>query len=213
MIFDAIREGDADKVRALLAARPELALSRTPEGASTVLWSIYTRHPDLAPLLLDGRAPDFFEACALGDAARVAELVAADASLANQYSGDGFTGLGFAAFFGHEEVARALLTMGANAHLAARNTLGVSPLHSACASRSVNVVKLLLDHGADPNAAEGNGMTPLHTAAGGGNREIVDMLLAAGADKTRRATDGSTAADVARAHGHAEIGGELDHGA
>lgn len=212
MIFDAIRQGDAEKVRALLAAKPELALSRTPEGASTVLWSVYTRHADLAPLLLAGRDPDFFEACALGDAARVTELVAADRDLANEYSGDGFTGLGFAAFFGHEEVARALLAMGSNAQLAARNTLGVSPLHSACASRSPGVVKLLLGHGADPNAVEASGITPLHTAAGGGNREIVELLLAAGADKTLRSNDGSTAADVARAHGHPEIGGELDHG-
>ena len=213
MIFDAIRQGDAEQVRALLAAKPELALSRTPEGASTVLWSIYTRHADLAPLLLAGRAPDFFEACALGDAARVSELVAADRELANQYSGDGFTGLGFAAFFGHEEVARALLAMGANAQLAARNALGVSPLHPACASRSAGVVKLLLDHGADPNAVEGNGMTPLHTAAGAGDREIIAILLAAGADHSLRSNDGSTAADVARKFNQPEIGGELDHGA
>jgi len=211
MIFDAIRQGDTEQVRALLAGNPELALSRTPEGASTVLWAIYTRNADMAPLLLCGRAPDFFEACALGDAPRVAELVAADRDLANAYSADGFTGLGFAAFFGHEEVARALLTMGANARLAARNALGVSPLHSACASRSVGVVKLLLEHGADPNAVEGNGLTPLHTAAGNGNREIVTMLLEAGADRALRSSDGSTAADVARAHGQPEIGGELDH--
>ena len=210
MIFDAIQQGDTEQVRALLAAKPELALSRTPEGASTVLWSVYTRHPDLAPLLLAGRDPDFFEACALGEATHVAELVAANRELANEYSGDGFTGLGFAAFFGHEEVSRVLLTMGANATLAARNTLGVSPLHSACASRNVGIVKLLLEHGADPNAVEGNGMTPLHTAAGGGNREIVALLLAAGADRGLRAKDGSTAADVARAHSQPEIGGELD---
>src|SRR3954452_22613222 len=127
MLFDAIRQGDADQVRALLASDPGLADSRTPEGATAVLWAVYTRHADLAPLLLAGRSPDFFEACALGDAARVSELVSADRELANQYSGDGFTGLGFAAFFGHEEVARALLNAGANAQLAARNALGVSP--------------------------------------------------------------------------------------
>ena len=210
MIFDAIRQGDAEQVRALLAAKPELALSCTAEGASTVLWSIYTRHPELAPLLLADRAPDFFEACALGDKARVSELVAADRELANQYSDDGFTGLGFAAFFGHEEVARTLLSAGANASLAARNALGVSPLHSACSSRSVGVVKLLLEHGADPNAVEGNGMTPLHTAAGGGSREIVGMLLSAGADRAARSNDGSSAADVARKFNQPEIAAELD---
>src|ERR1035441_3029113 len=66
MIFDAIRQGDAEQIRSLLAADPALANSRTPEGASTVLWAVYTRHPELAPLLLGRRPPDFFEACALG---------------------------------------------------------------------------------------------------------------------------------------------------
>ncbi|MEO8595321.1 MAG: ankyrin repeat domain-containing protein [Candidatus Solibacter sp.] len=210
MIFDAIRKGNADDVRALLAARPDLALARTAEGASTVLWAVYTQHADLAPLLLEGRAPDFFEACALGATDRVQELVNADPALANQHSGDGFTGLGFAAFFGHEAVARALLAAGADPNLAAANALGVSPLHSACASRSMGLVELLLANGADPNAVEGAGLTPLHTAAGGGNREIVDLLLKAGADRTRRANDGSTPADTARKFVHPDLTAELD---
>src|SRR3954454_22137420 len=99
MLFDAIRQGDAEQVRALLATDPALSESRTPEGATPVLWAVYTRHADLAPLLLAGRAPDFFEACALGDSTRAAELLKADPGLANRHSGDGFTGLGFAAFF------------------------------------------------------------------------------------------------------------------
>src|SRR4051794_15852265 len=104
MLFDAIRQGDAGQVRALLAADPALADSRTPEGATPVLWAVYTRHSDLAPLLLAGRPADFFEACALGDSARAAELLAADPSLANRHSADGFTGLGYAAFFSHPEL-------------------------------------------------------------------------------------------------------------
>ena len=74
MIFDWIRQGDAERIRTLLAADPALANSRTPEGASTVLWAVYTRHPELAPLLLGSRPPDFFEACALGADARIVEL-------------------------------------------------------------------------------------------------------------------------------------------
>src|ERR1022692_4201604 len=108
MIFDAIRQGDANQVRALLAADPALAGSRTPEGASTVLWAIYTHHPELVPLLLDNRPPDFFEACALGDTARATEFLSADRQLVGQYSGDGFTALGLASFVGHPEVAQLL---------------------------------------------------------------------------------------------------------
>src|SRR5882672_6940571 len=65
MLLDAIRSGDADQVRSLLAADASLYGTKTPEGASAVLWSVYTRHADLAPLLLGEREPDFFEACAL----------------------------------------------------------------------------------------------------------------------------------------------------
>ena len=86
MLLDAIRNGDADEVRALLAADPALAETRTAEGASLVMWAIYTRHADLAPLLLGGREPDFFEACALGNAARAGELASADPSLRNAHS-------------------------------------------------------------------------------------------------------------------------------
>src|SRR3954453_20680250 len=114
MLFDLIRQGDAEQVRALLANDPALADSRTPEGATPVLWAVYTRHPELAPLLLAGRQPDFFEACALGDTARAAELLARDPDLANQHSGDGFTGLGYACFFAHTDLARRLLEGGAD---------------------------------------------------------------------------------------------------
>jgi ankyrin repeat protein len=209
MLFDAIRQGDADQVRSLLAADPGLIRSRTPEGATPVLWAVYTRHADLAPLLLAGRSPDFFEACALGDMPRAQELLAADPSLANQHSGDGFTGLGFACFFGHGDLVRHLLDHGADPNLAASNALGVAPLHSAVTTGSKATVQLLLDRGGNPNAVEANDMTPLHTAAGHGSRVLIDLLISAGADQMCRAKDGRTPADVARDYGHPGVAGEL----
>ena len=201
MLLDAIRNGNAEAVRALLAADPSLAATRTPEGASAVLWAVYTRHPDLVPLLLGSREPDFFEACALGRAARAADLLAADPALANLAAPDGFTGLGLACFFRHPEVARILLDRGADPSLASTNALHLSPLHSAVASDSFELVDLLLERGADPNAREASGSTPLHSAAGHGNRAVIERLLAAGADKDARTNDGKTPADVARQYG------------
>jgi uncharacterized protein len=209
MLFDAIRQGDADQVRALLATDPALADSRSPQGATPVLWAVYTRHTELAPLLLAGRPADFFEACALGDSARASELVSADPALANQHSGDGFTGLGYACFFAHADLARLLLDAGADVNLAARNALAVAPLHSAVATDIAALVGLLLARGANPNVQEGGGMTPLHTAAGHGNREIIGMLRGAGAT-TIRANDGRTPADIARHYGHADVAAELE---
>ena len=69
-IFDAIRQGDAEQVRELLAADPALGEARNAQGATPLLWAVYTRHAELAPLLLSGRQADFFEACALGDTLR-----------------------------------------------------------------------------------------------------------------------------------------------
>jgi uncharacterized protein len=210
MIFDAIRQGDAGQVSALLAADPALAGARTPEGAGTVLWAVYTRHAELAPLLLGGRPPDFFEACALGEPARVAELLSADRRLVEEYSADGFTALGFAAFFGHSEVASLLLDAGADPRRPSRNALAVTPLHSAVSAGHQLLAAILLRHGADPNAVESNGMTPLHTAAGTGNREMLASLLTAGADRAAKSHDGRTPADIARQYAHPEIAAELD---
>src|SRR4030088_429790 len=162
MLFDSIRSGNAGEGGALLAADPELANSRTPEGATPVLWAIYTGHAELAPLLLGSRAPDFFEGCALGRTKRVSELLAADASIINSHSADGFTGLGFACFFRHLDTAKLLLDGGADPGLASSNSLKVAPLHSAVAADILELVDLLLAHGADPNPCEGSGSTPLH---------------------------------------------------
>ncbi len=147
---------------------------------------------------------------ALGDSARVEAHLAADPTLANQHSADGFTGLGYACFFAHLDLARLLLDAGADPNLAARNALAVSPLHSAVATDRLPLVELLLSHGALPNPEEGSGMTPLHTAAGHGNREIIARLLAAGAHPAHPARDGRTPADIARHYNHPEIAAELE---
>ncbi|KFM23359.1 Acyl-CoA-binding domain-containing protein 6 [Auxenochlorella protothecoides] len=58
-------------------------------------------------------------------------------------------------------------------------------------------LKLLLDHGANVNAGDGEGLTPLHYAALASKREAYQALLAAGADEAARSRDGETAQDLA----------------
>jgi ankyrin repeat protein/catechol 2,3-dioxygenase-like lactoylglutathione lyase family enzyme len=56
-------------------------------------------------------------------------------------------------------------------------------LHTAAQAGHVDAVKLLLQHGADPNAREaGDNTYPIHWAAAGGHLEIVRALLDAGGD-------------------------------
>lgn len=209
-LFDAIRQGDAAAVRTLVAADPQLANARNKDGATPALWAAYTRHPELAELVLSGRQPDFWEACALGRQVRAAELVAHDPKLTDGYSGDGFTALGLAVFFGHEEMARTLVDAGADVNRPSRNAIHVAPLHSAVESGNAALLDLLLSHGARPDPVEFLEATPLHSAAARGNRDMVQKLLAAGADPHRKTKDGKTPAALARQYGHAALAAELE---
>ena len=86
-------------------------------------------------------------------------------------------------------------------NLVARNaTIDVTPLHSAAAGGHSAIVKLLLEHGADPNASQDGGFTPLHSAAGNGDGESVEALLEAGADPSLANDDGKTPAHLAGDH-------------
>lgn len=201
-LFDAIRKGDAALVRALMVHDPSLAAARNADGATPALWASYTRHPELAATVLAGRLPDFFEACALGDRERASALLASDTKLVDAYSADGFTPLGLAVFFGHEEIARQLVAAGADVNRPSRNAIRVAPLHSAVESGSLTLLNLLLEHGARPDPVEFLEATPLHSAAARGSREMVERLIAAGADPRRKTTEGKTAADLARQYGH-----------
>lgn len=207
--FDAIRKGDTTMVRTLLASDSTLAGARNADGATPALWAAYTRHPELAATVLAGREPDFFEACALGNRERASALLARDPKLVDGYSGDGFTALGLAVFFGHEELARLLVAAGADVNRPSRNAIRVAPLHSAVESGSLALVNLLLDNGAHPDAVEFLEATPLHSAAARGSREMVERLLAAGADPRRKTKEGKRAADVAHQYGHEELAARL----
>lgn len=60
--------------------------------------------------------------------------------------------------------------------------LSGTPLVDAARRGEVELVRSMLDDGADVNAAQGDGMTALHASAEGGHVEIARLLIAAGAD-------------------------------
>jgi uncharacterized protein len=205
-IFEAIAEGDLDRVRKLLAEDATLAGARDAQGLSAVTQARYHGHDDIVDALIDaGPELDVFEAAAVGRIERVRQLVEIDPALASAFSPDGFTPLHLAAFFGYPDIARLVVEHGADTQAVARNPMQVMPLHSAAAARQLEIAKLLVDRGADVNASQERGFTPLHEAAQNGDVELTRLLLGRGADPDQVAEDGRGAADFAAARGHEEV--------
>lgn len=205
----AVKKGERDTVERMLAADPTLVRARDETGLSAIVLAHYYGKADVAKVLL-AQMPtlDIFEATTAGDIERVRELLASDNKLANAWSKDGFFPLGLAAFFKRPAIAKLLLASGADARMASKPA-AFTPLHSAVADDSSStdvddLVKMLLDSGADPNAKSASGGTPLHTAGFTGNVTVVRMLLEAGADANATDGKGFTPLDHAREKGHSE---------
>jgi ankyrin repeat protein len=120
---------------------------------------------------------------------------------------DGMTALHWAAHLDDLELAKLLISSGANA--SAANRYGVTPLFLACQNGSAEMVELLLANGADPNTTLRGGETALMTAARTGKVGPVKALLARGAGVDSKERRGQTALMWAAADGHAEVVGLL----
>lgn len=181
-MITAISEGDLPEVESLLRRRPALAYTSMHDGLTAVLYSQYRRRQDIVEALLaTGMKLSIGEAAAVGDLARVRKIAAAWPAAIHEYTSDGFTPLQLACFFGHAEVAAYLLEQGAGVHDVARNAMQIQPLHAAVAGQYVEIVRMLIAHGADVNARQQSGFTPLMAARQNNDRESEALLVEAGA--------------------------------
>lgn len=175
-------------------------------------------------------ANDIFEAIAAGDLAHVRQLVAGEPALAGARDGQGLSAVTQAMYHGHADIVDVLLAaepeldvfeasaIGRTEHVrklverkpdlvSSFSPDGFTPLHLAAFFGHVEIARLLIAGGADPEAVARNPMRvqPLHSAAATRQLEIARLLVKAGADVNESQERGFTPLHAAAQNGDVEL--------
>jgi len=223
-VMAAAREGHAATVHALLEAGADPNAKEKNGGQTALMWGIAGGYSAITADLVQHKADvnartktgnSALMFAARGDLASTKTLLDAGADPSVTIPDWGGTALIIASTMGQAAIVDALLNKGAN--IQQRDDNGFTALHSAVRdsdygedreqrARAVATVKVLLAHGADPNARlhqekptvralnelEFEGATPIALAAEVNNLPAIKVLVEGGGDPNIPTTKGST---------------------
>ena len=208
--------GDLEMVNCLLKAKANPNIQQTRSGLSPLHFACMKGNLPICKSLLSAKAnpnvrdhngnTPLHTASEYGHVCIVKCLIAAKVDL-NVERKDGGTPTYIACAEQYLEVVRTLLKAEADPDIPIKFG-GITALHAAFLNNNVPLLKLLLQHNADPNYPDPNGRTVLHTASLFGNLTMVKLLLKAGA-YTHLSAIGLTPLHCACINGHIEIVKEL----
>lgn len=100
--------------------------------------------------------------------------------------------------FSFQDVLTCCLKAQGSSSVDVRDNAGYTPLHECCSRGHLEIARLLLQHGADPNASATGGIRPIHDAVENDQVEVVRLLLSYGADPVIATYSGLTPLKIAR---------------
>ncbi|MDX1917018.1 MAG: ankyrin repeat domain-containing protein [Rickettsiaceae bacterium] len=229
----AVSRNNTKMIELLLQSGAEVNASNH-NGRTALIEAASHGHTEITALLL-GRGAEVNDADNEGKTAlmeavsywhsEITELLLKSGAEVNAADNEGKTALMKAVSEGHTELAKLLLESGADVNAAARN--GKTALMEAAASKeraamwnhfkpigynklnegntALDMINLLLESGADVNAADSNGKTALMEAVSQGRTEVARLLLEKGAEVNASDHNRRTALMEAASKGHTEM--------
>ena len=189
-IHDACGRGDVDAVRAFIATDPASVDADDEHGWRPIFHTGLWRHESIVRLLIEAGADlaahDGYVLHYAGEVLNNKRIV----SLLIQYGGleahvrptDDLSRQFLAAVF-LADMARARSMLGRHPHLATiLDGRGDQPIQHAARNGDTEIVRLMIEYGADINATNKRGHTVLYCAGGHGHLETVQLLLENGVD-------------------------------
>lgn len=177
VLMTASRTGSLSAVRALLRQGADVDRTEESHGQTALMWAVAQGHAPIVQALIERGADVHARSHSYPQVINSAGN--ADPSGVYEIAQGGYTPLLFSARHGALASARMLVAAGADVNDVA--PMGTSALVVAAHSGQGRLAAFLLEHGADPLAADA-GYTALHAAVLRGDLKLVTTLMEYGAD-------------------------------
>jgi hypothetical protein len=189
----AAEQGDSNVLKECLASGVDINATNR-QGRTAITLASLNKHYDCIALLISAGADidkqdqtcfnPFLLSCLNNDLTLLRLVLPAKPDL-DRLTRFGGVGITPASEKGHVEIVRELLTF-TDINVNHTNFVGWTPLLEAIVlndggAKQQEIVKLLLDHGANPHMTDKYGKTPLTLAREKGYHQIAELLVAAGA--------------------------------